>query len=71
MDTSTYRLKQRATARSGPSGQAPPIARLPKGKEFEGRPLAGWIEIVKDGQSAGFVPGKYVEVALQERQVGE
>lgn len=66
-----YRLKQRATVRTGPSRLSPPIARLPKGREFEGRALADWIEIVKDGQSAGFVHGRYVEVALQERAVGE
>lgn len=66
-----YRLKLRATVRSGPSRQSPPIARLPQGYEFQGQALAGWIEIVKDGQSAGFVHGRCVELASQERTVGE
>lgn len=67
----TYRLKLRATVRSGPSRQAQPIARLPQGYAFQGRPLAGWIEIVKDGQSAGFVSGTVVVLVPQERSVGK
>lgn len=66
-----YRLRQRATVRTGPSQKSPPIARLPKGQAFEGRPLMDWIEIIRDGQSAGFVYGRCVETVPQERAVGE
>lgn len=65
-----YRLTRRATVRSAPTHYAQALARLPLGYEVSGYLRAGWVEWVRDGETAGYIKATYVEEA-QERTVGD